>query len=67
MDIEDPEEQKLLDEFVELWSSPTNAQRLPDTVSRYINLELMPYVKGEKSWNDCYKRFINTLELYASE
>ena len=67
LDIEDPEEQKLLDEFVELWSSPTNAQRLPDTVSRYINLELMPYVKGEKQWNDCYKRFMNTLELYASE
>ena len=48
-------------------TSVTNASLLPHIIYRYITLELMPYVRGEKPWDDCYKRFLNTLELYASE
>ena len=66
-DLNDPEVKIIFDRFVELWSSPTDARVLPVIIRRYINLELMPYVRGEKSWDDCYKRFLNTLELYASE
>ena len=51
----------------ELLSSPTNTEIIPPTVKRYLQLEISPYIRGEKSWNDCYKRFMNTLELYASE
>ena len=66
-DPEDPEEQKILDEFIALWSSSTVARKLPAILNRYIILELMPYVRGEKTWDDCWKRFVSTLELYASE
>jgi hypothetical protein len=32
-----------------------------------MEMEMTPYIRGERSWNDCYERFLNTLELYASE
>ncbi len=66
-DLKNPAEQKILDEFMTLWSSSTTARKLPSIVNRYIILELMPYVRGEKAWDDCWKRFVSTLELYASE
>ena len=40
---------------------------IPEVIERYLILEMMPYVRGKKDWDDCYKRFLNTLELYASE
>ena len=51
----------------DLVSSPTRTEIMPATVKRYLQLEIFPYVRGEKPWDDCYKRFLNTLELYASE
>ena len=53
--------------FCELVQSPAEAMILPQIIRRYIGLEILPYVRGERSWDDCYKRFLNTLELYASE
>ena len=50
-----------------LVSSPTRAEIIPPTVKRYLQLEIFPYVRGEKGWDDCWKRFVSTLELYASE
>ena len=47
--------------------SVTGAALIPEVIERYLNLEMMPYVRGEKPWDDCYKRFVSTLELYASE
>ena len=47
--------------------SVTNVSLIPKIIERYLTLEMMPYVRGEKPWDDCYKRFLNTLELYASE
>ena len=66
-DLENDQEKMIFDEYVALLSSPTDARILPSIISRYVRLELMPYVKGEKSWEKCYKSFLNTLELYASE
>ena len=39
----------------------------PAVLQKYIVEDLFPYVRGEKTWENCYKRFLNTLELYASE
>ena len=50
-----------------LVTSPTRTEIIPPVVKRYLQLEIFPYVRGEKPWDDCYKRFLNTLELYASE
>ena len=47
--------------------SATSADMIPEILTRYFALEMTPYIRGERSWEDCYKRFLNTLELYASE
>ena len=51
----------------EIFAGCTRAVMLPPVLRRYLESELMPYVRGERSWEDCYKRFLNTLELYAGE
>ena len=40
---------------------------MPSIYQRYIRDELFPYVRGERSWQDAYKRFLNTIELYKDE
>nr|MCR5264207.1 hypothetical protein [Clostridiales bacterium] len=47
--------------------SATRADMIPEILTRYFALEMTPYIRGERSWDDCYKRFLNTLVLYASE
>ena len=61
------EEDEFFERYMEVVQSPTEALTLPPIIKRYINLEILPYVRGEKSWDDCYERFVSTLELYASE
>ena len=48
-------------------ASVTNASLLPSEIYRYIVKDMSGYIKGNKSWEDCYKKLLNTLELYASE
>ena len=61
------EEDDFFKRYVKVVQSPTEALTLPPIIKRYINLEILPYVRGEKTWDDCFARFVNTLELYASE
>ena len=28
---------------------------------------IIPYIRNEKPWEDCWKSFLNTLELYKDE
>ena len=63
MDLEGPE----FDEFVELVQSPTEARMIPLIYNKYLKEEIMPYVRGERSWEDCWKSFVNTMELYKDE
>ena len=65
--LSDAEDREIFDLYMNLCTSANRARVLPGIWFRYITLELLPYVYGEKPWNDCYKRFLNTLELYASE
>ena len=39
----------------------------PLIYNKYLNQEIMPYVRGERSWEDCWKSFVNTMELYKDE
>ena len=55
------------EKYIELVQSPTEAYLFPVIYYEYIREEVLPYVRGERPWEDCYKRFLNTLELYASE
>ena len=59
--------EKDADALMTVLTSPTRTTIIPPIIERYLNLEIMPYVKGEKGWDDCCKRLLNTLELYASE
>ncbi len=63
----DPDIDGYIQVILNFRDSVTSACILPSIIRRYLNLELMPYVRGEKTWDDCYKRFLSTLELYASE
>ena len=55
------------DKFVALLQSPTEARIFPLIYNKYLNEEIMPYIRGEKPWDDCYKKFLNALELYKDE
>ena len=66
-DQEDEEVRAIFERFMDLCPSVDGVRMLPNVWFRYIRLEMFPYVYGEKPWDDCYKRFLNTLELYASE
>ena len=57
----------ITEQLYELTARVTRAVMLPPILQRYLELEMVPYLNGEKPWDDCYKRFLNTLELYASE
>ena len=60
-----------IDEYAQILEnyslSVTSATLIPEVIERYLILEMMPYVRGKKDWDDCYKRFVSILELYASE
>ncbi len=63
----DPDIDGYIQVILNFRDSVTSASILPSIIRRYLNLEMMPYVRGEKGWDDCWKRFVSTLELYASE
>ena len=55
------------DEYIALVQSPTEARMFPLIYNKYLNAEIMPYIRGEKGWDDCWKSFLNTMELYKDE
>ena len=57
----------VFDDYCALWEQATDAICMPSLYQRYIRDELFPYVRGERMWEDAYKQFRNTLELYKDE
>ena len=55
---------KDFDEYVALVQSPTEAILVPQAYRLTINDEIMPYIEGEKTWDECYESFINDLNTY---
>ncbi|MBR4743195.1 MAG: carbohydrate ABC transporter substrate-binding protein [Oscillospiraceae bacterium] len=53
--------------IIDYCTSITRASLLPKVLYRYIVNDMSAYIEGKKTWEDCYKKFMNTLELYASE
>ncbi len=53
--------------FMEVVQSPTDAMMFPQIHRKYLKEEILPYVRGTRSWPDAYKRFFNTVELYKDE
>ena len=36
-------------------------------IAQFIQNNMMPYITGKKTFDDCYKKLLNTLELYKDE
>ena len=60
-------ENKEMADFITAVQSPTEAISIPIYYRKTIAEEFMPYFNGNKPWDDCWKRFINSLELYKDE
>ena len=56
-----------MDDFIEIAQSPTEALMIPQVYRQFIDEHMMPYIRGEKSWEDCWKSFYNAVELYKDE
>ncbi len=56
-----------MDEFIELVQSPTQALLIPQVYRQFIDEHMMPYIRGDKSWEDCWKKFCGAVELYKDE
>jgi len=56
-----------MDAFTELVQSPTQALMIPQVYRQFIDEHMMPYIRGEKPWDDCYKKFLGAVELYKDE
>ena len=65
--MEGMEEDDVFMQYMDVVQSPTEALMLPRVYRKYLSEEILPYVRGERSWEDAYKRFLNTLELYKDE
>ena len=61
------EESESLQRYVSLMQSPTEAVLIPNVYRQYIADEMLPYIRGEKTWEDCWNSFLNTMELYKDE
>lgn len=57
-----------INEYAELMMSADSAKfKLPITLRNFVNDEMTPSWEGRKSFEDCYARLVNVLELYISE
>ncbi len=52
------------EEYIELVQSPTDASMVPNMYRRLIDEEIMPYIRDEKTWNQCYKSLVKALKSY---
>ena len=60
-----PEEK--IEEFCSLAERIDHAVLAPPILVRYFQMEMMPYVQGNRSFNECYENLKNTVELYKDE
>ena len=59
-------EEKIEIFFIDTCTSVTHASMIPNVIMRTLYLEMTPYIRGEKTWEECYGRFLNMLTLYAN-
>ena len=52
--------------FIDTCTSVTRASMIPNVIMRTLYLEMTPYIRGEKTWEECYGRLLNALTHYAN-
>ena len=56
-----------IEEFCSLAENIDHAVLAPPILLRYFQVEMMPYVQGNRSFDECYENLKNTVELYKDE
>ena len=59
-----PEEEGMMYQYMESVQSPTEAIMVPNVYRQYIEDEILPYIRGEKAWKQCYKSLLKALKTY---
>lgn len=60
--------QEFADQYEKLASEPGRCDFISLTVvTEFVNRKMLPFFKGEKSYEDCMKDFIDYAEIYLSE
>ena len=52
------------EEYIEMVQSPTEARMIPNVYRQLMEEEIMPYIRGEKAWKQCYKSLVKALKSY---
>ena len=52
------------DDYVALVQSPTEAVLIPPFYRQTASEQFMPYIEGEKTWDECYASFVDVLNTY---
>ena len=59
--------EETMDEFCALAEQIDHAVLAPPILVRYFQMEMMPYVQGDRSFDNCFENLKNTIELYKDE
>ena len=59
--------EETINEFCALAEEIDHAVLAPPILVRYFQLEMMPYVQGSCSFDECFENLRNTIELYKDE
>ena len=62
-----PVRQEDIDALYALTERISCAVMLPPILLTYVKNNMEPYLKGKKDFEDCFKKLLNTLELYKDE
>ena len=58
---------EITEEFCVLAEQIDHAVLAPPILLRYFQMEMMPYVQGSRSFDECFENLRNTIELYKDE
>lgn len=59
--------EETMDKFCSLAEQIDHAVLAPPILVRYFQMEMMPYVQRNRSFDECYENLKNTVELYKDE
>ena len=62
-----PVRQEDIDALYSLTERITRAVMLPPILLTYVKKNMEPYLKGKTDFEDCWKKLLNTLEIYKDE
>ncbi len=65
--MDTPIDETTITEYTNTMTNISSANIMPKLVYDYVIEEMTPYFEGTKSFDDCFARLVNVLELYISE